>query len=133
MGAYAAGAHTLPFDIVGGSAQHMGLQATGIYTARVKVRLANVAPGLTHYAPFDHIDLQMGRHTSVLVDGWAAQNPASVESHIDSPMLAPGSVLAPARALVGASIGAVELFRVPQPKPGELDFWRDVVPADRLK
>jgi hypothetical protein len=130
---YSAADDGLPFNLVGAAAQRMGLQSDGIYTAQVDVALLNLPAGLKNYAPFDSINLTMKRHTSVLVDAWTASNPGQVESRIDHPVLFPGALLAPARQLVDPVIGVVELFHVPGPGLGELAFWRDVVPADRLK
>jgi hypothetical protein len=129
---FGAAADALPFNLAY-TAQQLGLQGKGIYTAQVDVALLNLPADLKYYAPFDSINLTMKRHTSVLVDPWAARDPAQIESRLDDPRLFPGALLAPAARYIDPVIGTVELFKVRGPKMGELTFWRDVVPADRLK
>jgi hypothetical protein len=121
-----------PFNLAD-TAQQLGLQGRGIYTAQVDVALHNLPADLKHYAPFDSINLTMKRHTSVLVDPWVARDAEQVESRLGHPALFPGGLLAPAARHIDPVIGAVDLFKVPGPRLGELGFWRDVVPADRLK
>ncbi len=127
-----AGADALPFNLAL-TAQLLGLQAPGIYTAQVDVALLNLPADLKNYAPFDHINLTIKRHTSVLVDPWAAQDAARIESRLSAPALFPGIMLAPTARYVDPGIGAFELFKVRGPKLGALAFWRDTVPVDRLK
>lgn len=115
------------------TANQLGLNASGIYTGNVTVRLANVPAGLKAYEPFDKLDLSITRHTSMLVDGWPAQDAAQVESRIDSPVLVPATNLRALSSVVDAAVTTVEIGQVNGPQLGELAFWRDVVPADRLK
>jgi hypothetical protein len=88
---------------------------------------------LKNHAPFDHLNRTIKRHTSVLVDPWTEQDPARIESRLDHRLLFPGVMLAPAARYIDPVIGAVEFFNVRGPKPGELSFWRDTVPPERLK
>lgn len=113
----------------------LGLQARGIYTANVTVTLANLPSGLKFYEPFDRIDLSMTRSTSVVFDPWAARNPAQVEARIGgNPSIFPAAGLQAVSPVVDASIAIIDLpGALSGPKLGKLDFWRDVVPADRLK
>jgi hypothetical protein len=121
-----------PFNVVG-TADQLGLHASGIYTGNVTVRLANVPAGLKAYEPFDKLDLSITRHTSMLVDGWAAKDPAQVDSRIDAPALVPAANLRAVSSVVDTAVSTVEVGKVNGPKLGELEFWRDVVPVDRLK
>lgn len=128
-----------PFNSIGGTAvdtnigDQLGLKAGGIFTGHVTVKLANTPAFLKMYQPFDKIDLSISRHTSVVVNGWDADSPDAVVTHIDSKLLAPGTVLRPLQPLADAFVGLAEGGEVPKPKLGDLDFWKDVVPADRLK
>lgn len=124
--------------------EELGLQAPGIYTANISVTLVNLPAEIMAYTKngdeFKNINLSIARHTSVLVDAWSARNPEQVESRIDRASLFPGKLLASMKPAVGAIAGIVES---PQyfpgncldcgPKLGELAFWRDAVPKDRLK
>ncbi len=126
------GADSLPFNPAY-TAQQLGLQAQGIYTAQVDVALLNLPADLKNHAPFDHLNLTIKRHTSVLVDPWAAQDPARIESRLDHRLLFSGVMLALAARYIDPVIGAVEFFNVRGPKLGELSFWRDTGPPERLK
>ena len=129
---FSPGADGLPFNLAH-TAQQLGLQEPGIYTAQVDVALLNLPADLKNHAPFDRINLTIKRHTSVLVDPWAAQDPPQIESRLSDPLLFPGVMLAPAARYIDPGIGAFELFNVRGPKLGALAFWRDTVPPDRLK
>ncbi|MBJ7311279.1 hypothetical protein ACFOLJ_27815 [Rugamonas sp. CCM 8940] len=128
-----------PFNGVAGSAlgvktaEKLGLGAHGVYSGNVTVKLANLPAGLKMLEPFDKLNLVITRHTSVLIDGWQAKDPAQVASRIDSGVLVPASKLRGVAPVVGASVTLVELGHVAGPKLGQLDFWNDVVPPDRLK
>ena len=115
------------------TADWLGLQAHGIYTGNVSVTLANVPPGLKGYTPLDKIDLSVTRHTSLIVDGWTARDAAQVESRIDHPMLVPATQLREVSSVVDASLSVAEGGHIDKPLLGQLDFWRDIVPPDRLK
>jgi hypothetical protein len=110
----------------------VNLPERDIYTATITVPLINLPEGLRFYEPFDKLNLRVKRHTSVVADPWSASSPAAVQAQIDRPLLAPLS-----RPLRGFSnltdpiMDAVEP-RVSKPKLGELDFWADQVPIDRL-
>jgi len=130
--AFSSASDGRPFNVLG-TADQLGLHASGIYTGNVTVRLANVPAGLQAYEPFYKLDLSITRHTSMLVDGWAAKDPAQVESRIDSPVLVPATNLRAVSSIVDTAVSTVEVGQVSGPKLGELEFWRDVVPADRLK
>lgn len=120
----------VPFKII---AARLGLAAKGIYTGHVTVKLANLPAGLRAYEPFDNINLAVTRRTSVVIDGWQAKDPHQVESRIDTPSLVPGTALRGVAPLVDATVTVVEGGQVNGPRLGKLDFWRDVVPPDRLK
>jgi hypothetical protein len=111
------------------------LKARGIYMARVSVKLANVPSGLKFYEPFDSINLSMTRGTSVLIDPWTAKDPAQVESKIaGNAAIFPAGKLAAVSPAVDAAVSIVDApGGISGPKLGKLDFWRDVVPEDRLR
>lgn len=115
--------------------EQLGLKAQGIYTARVSVNIANVPSGLKFYEPFDRIDLSMTRGTSLVIDSWTARDPAQLESRISaSPAIFPAGSLAAVSPMVDAAVRMVDLpGGIDGPKLGRLDFWRDVVPEDRLR
>lgn len=128
-----------PFNGIAGTstgvntADKLGLASKGIYTGNVTVRLANLPAGLKMYAPFDKIDLAISRHTSAVIDGWQAKGVTQVQSRIDSGILAPATNLRNVSAVVNGSVSLVESGHVHGPKLGQLDFWSDVVPSDRLR
>ena len=109
----------------------LGFGGAGIGSAQVSVTLANLPSGLQFYEPFDQINLMMKRSTSVLADGWTGKDPADVEQKFAP--YAPGlAVLKPLSLIVKPVMGLAEPGVTP-PKLGQLDFWRDAVPADRLR
>lgn len=110
----------------------VNLPARDIYTATITVPLINLPEGLRFYQPFDQLNLQVQRRTSVAPDPWAAAGPAQVQAQIDKALVVPLS--RPLRGfldLVNLPMEAVEPG-VRQPKLGQLDFWTDQVPCDRL-
>ena len=116
------------------------LRARGVYTANVSVALANMPAGLKFYEPFDAINLSVSRGTSVVVDPWAARSPSDIEAKIAaSPEVFPAGALQRVSPIVNAPVLTIDALRLPRdpefsaPKLGKLDFWRDVVPDDRLK
>lgn len=132
-----------PFKGAIGVSDALGLSARGIYRANVTVVLANFskqADGYTKtFEQFKDLNLTMSRQTSLLVDPWGAKSPQQVDDRIDKIKLFPGKMLKPVAPLLDAAIVLVEnpsCFHkrcIRGPKLGELEFWRDVVPADRRK
>lgn len=114
-------------------ADQLSLKAAGIFTGNVSVKLANTPAFLKSYQPFDTIDLSITRHTSVVVNGWDAESPSKVVERIDSKFLLPGALLRPVGTVVGAFVTPFEAGQVKPPQLGQLGFWQDVVPSDRLK
>lgn len=104
---------------------------TGIRTATVNVQLANLPEGWAFYEPFDRINLSMSRRTSVLVDGWTGKNPSDVQERF-KPLVPGAYVLPPLSAVLDPIISVVEPG-VPPPRLGQLEFWSDLVPSDRLR
>lgn len=137
--AFGAAADGMPFNIIVdaatdiNTADKLGLSAKGMYTGHVSAKLANLPAGLNAYAPFDTLNLAITRHTSIAIDAWSAKDPAQVESRINSAWLVPTTRLRLVEPAVNASVTAVEIGAIHGPKLGQLDFWRDVVPSDRLK
>lgn len=104
---------------------------TGIGSALVQVQLANLPAGVVFYEPFDRIDLRMQRGTSVLADGWTGKDPGDVQNRFAS--LVPATkMLPPLSSIIDLTMVAVEPGVKP-PKLGQLDFWSDMVPEDRLQ
>ncbi|MCW8206172.1 hypothetical protein D8B24_03680 [Verminephrobacter aporrectodeae subsp. tuberculatae] len=110
----------------------LDLQARGIYRVNVSVPLANLPEGIVSYTPFDKIDLRITRHTSVLIDPWAAE---SVQQTMDrfGKLVPLNSLFSPIEAALGIVIPLFELGEVSAPQFGRLERWQDVVPEDRLK
>lgn len=111
------------------------LRARGVYTANVSVKLANMPVGLKFYEPFDSIDLAISRGTSVVIDPWTAGSPTQIEDKIKaSAEIFPVGALSAISPIVSAGVTLIDLpGGLAGPKLGQLDFWRDVVPEDRLK
>ncbi len=111
------------------------LTANGIYTANITTKLANLPTGLTSYQPFDQINLSMRRSTSIVIDPWQARNPQQVEDNIsNSAIVFPVNRLSSISPLVDGVVNVIDLpGNLSGPKLGKLEFWRDVVPQDRLK
>lgn len=130
--AFGAAGDGQPFNLLK-TADQLGLRAHGIYTGNVSVKFANLPAGIKAYEPFDKIDLSVTRHTSLIVDGWMAKDAAQAESRIDHPVLVPATSLRNVASVVDAAVSLVEVGQIPGPRLGQLEFWRDVVPPDRLK
>ncbi|MGV7207010.1 hypothetical protein ACLB1G_04045 [Oxalobacteraceae bacterium A2-2] len=136
---YSAANDGLPFNLKpAGStttapAQGFGLKSNGIYTANVAVRLAHLPDTLNFYRPFDTMDLLMRRHTSILVDHWAANGPAQLEDRLGGSVLIPSRVLGALAPVLGPGVTAAEGGHISGPRIGQLDAWRDVLPPDRLQ
>ena len=130
-GGFSATADGAPFIL----SNPLDLPARGIYTANVSVTLANLPAGLKFYEPFDRIGISMTRSTSLVFDPWAAKDPGQVESRIaNSPAIFPVGTLEPIGIATDALVVSIDpLAGIPGPKLGKLDFWRDVVPVDRLR
>ncbi|QOY96453.1 hypothetical protein IM543_00660 [Massilia sp. UMI-21] len=132
-----------PFRGLVGVSDALGLNAPGIHRANVTVVLANISqPDGIHaraFEGFKNINLTMSRQTSLLIDPWSARDSAQIEERIDDIRIFPGSMLTTVAPLVDAAVAIVEspsCFKggcTSGPKLGKLDFWRDVVPNDRLK
>lgn len=96
------------------------------YRATVTVRPRNVAG----FVPFDQLGLAMSRHTTILVDTWAARDNAMVKSKVEKAGLL-AYPIAPLE-LIGAGIGqAPKLVLDPGMDVNNIDT--EVVPRDRLQ
>lgn len=128
-----------PFNKLGGMAAEtniagqLNLTAAGIFTGNVSVTLANTPAFLKSYQPFDKINLAITLHTSVAVNGWDADTPHTIIDRIDSKFLVPSTLLRPLGPVAGGLVTVFEVGQVPGPRLGQLEFWQDVVPSDRLK
>lgn len=129
-----------PFVVLG---PVLDIPEEGIYTASISVDLADpdALPGsyAGTYDMFSKLGLSMRRHTSLAIGGWAARGPEQVRDRIDNLPMFPGRLLAPAKPVVDAAVTIVESPSclaggcLKGPRLGELEFWDDVVPGDRLK
>lgn len=113
----------------------LSLQSRGIYTANVTVSLARLPSGLRFYEPFDQLDLVMSRSTSVLIDPWTARDPDAVDGRVGgNASVFPVGALSAISPVVEAGVALIEWpGGVRGPQLGQLDFWQDVVPEDRIK
>lgn len=113
-------------------ADRASLETPGIYRANVSLRVANLPAGLRSYEPFDSINLTMSRTSSVLVDSWNASSPDQTDERVYR-----ASNLAKHRHLAAeadAEVSVVDrLGGLRGPQLGQLDFWHDLVPDDRLR
>ncbi len=127
-----SGADGAPFNVVPlANAATIGLQTRGVYTANVAVSVANLPAGFKSIAPFDTLNLSIQRQTSLLFDPWAAATTVSTEKRVGR--LAPvNSALSAVEPVVDLAIFALDMGQVKTPDFGNLQPWRDVVPADRL-
>ncbi|MGQ0709916.1 MAG: hypothetical protein ACT4NV_09215 [Rhodoferax sp.] len=114
------------------AASQLRLQSPGIYTANVSVALANLPSGIKSVEPFDQINLVVSRNTSLITDPWAAKNPEHAESRFGGDV-----AIFPGRTVQGLADGLGVLTNLidhkSSPKIGRLEFWRDLVPEDRLR
>lgn len=116
----------------------LDLGAEGLFTANVSVTLVNMPEDLRFYQPFDAIDLGITRSTSVLVDPWTARGPQDIEQRIlHDATVFPAGRLTTLGAVFEGAVGVIDGIpsegRVRAPMLGQLEFWRDVVPDDRLR
>lgn len=134
--------NTLPLNV----REALELKANGVYSPNVTIKVANLdsaEDGITKaYDEFRDINLSITRHTSLVVDSWVAAAPEQVEQRIDHATLFPGRSLSSLKSLVGLQVAMGESPAcfpalcspvTAGPKLGELEFWRDVVPADRKR
>ena len=118
----------------------LDLHARGIFRGNVSVTVANLPAtlnGPTHtYDGLKAINLVLRRHVDLVPDAWTAKGPDDVISHIDGDAVNPGVALAPLSAVIDPAVMLMELPRgiCPHcgPKIGQLDYWREEVPTDRL-
>jgi len=149
-GAYRAASDTKIFDTNPFNLrEEMGLKGSGIYTANVSIKVANLESepgGITKvYDEFKNINLVITRSTSLVTDTWTASGPEQAESRIDNDIMYPAGRIKALRDVVGAAVVVIESPkcldgasgacdpRKAGPQIGHLDTWRDVVPADRLQ
>jgi hypothetical protein len=122
-------------------AKAMGLE-TGIYQANVHVTLGNVEELLGNYAStyqeLSQLSLTMTRSTTLLVNPWTAANAGAIHGRLSHTVIFPGILLKPTQAVVDPAVAALEaprcfplLCKDMGPRMGELDYFDNVVPADR--
>lgn len=123
-----------PFSLMG----NFNLSRRGIYTANVAVTVANLPAGLRLIEPFDNIDLVINRSTTVLLDPWSGRDPQEVQNRLRNTLVNPGNRLASIRPMTNLVVDGLDgrilgLGNIRGPSLGDVQFWRDVVPADRLR
>jgi len=127
-------------------AKGLGLDYNNLYTGRVGVNVAQVkdiglavdkSSGNGKAAKvFNSIDLQMNRHTVVLVDPWAALEPGDVKEKVEkSQVVLPTVHLDAFKLALTAPYGFIEtLPSNGKNKLPEIGYVEpDIVPEDRLK
>jgi hypothetical protein len=119
----------------------LDLNPRGIFRSNVHVTLANLPDSLsgpTHsYDGLKAINLTIARHTDLVIDAWTAADAGGAASHIGNVAINPGVALGSLRTAVDLGVGVMEspgglCTQGCGPKIGQLDYWRDVVPADRI-
>lgn len=114
-----------PFGAVFAGA--LGLSQENLYRGEVTANVANI----NGFKPFETLGLTITRHTTVLVDSWAASGPAAVASKVKGMGAGfPYQGLQIAALPVNPLITLFE-FKSAPPEIGKVD--PDVVPADRLQ
>ncbi|MCC2961273.1 hypothetical protein LK540_12655 [Massilia sp. IC2-278] len=123
----------------------LGVKARGVFRGNVSVSVANLPDSLTgptkSYERLKSLDLVIRRHVDLVPDGWTAKDPDQTASRIDSAEINTGSTfkLPLFEFLPPVIEAAVVVMESPSgcfshcgPKLGELDYWKEVVPADRI-
>lgn len=133
-GAFSGSSGGLPFAL----ASRFGLRARDIYTANVTVRVANLPAGLRFIQPFDTLNLEFTRSTSLLLDTWAERGPNQVQDRLGDSFINPMRTLSSSRGMVDLAVQALDgnligLGSIRGPRLGELQYWQDTVPEDRLR
>jgi hypothetical protein len=111
------------------------LQARGIYRTNVTVRLANLPAGLRYYEPFDAINLVVSRSSSVLLDPWNSLSPDQTDGRVGNDQsIFPSAELQAVGNRVDSSVAMIDAPGGARgPRLGQLEFWQDIVPSDRLR
>jgi hypothetical protein len=122
---------------------NMNLSNTGVYQANVAVKLLNVPADLALHKPFDTLNLSIRRSTSLALNPWTATDHGQVNQRVgNSGAVFPVGQVQGLTALLDPLVAAAELpgrilggsgGKTSGPMIGRLDFWTDVVPADRLR
>ncbi len=123
----------------------MDLEARGVFRGNVSVSVANLPDSLTgptrSYEGLKSLNLVIRRHVDLVPDGWTAKDADHTASRIDHAEINAGSTfnLPLFREVPKAVEAAVVLMEIPGgclshcgPRLGELEYWKDVVPADRI-
>ncbi|MDP3609592.1 MAG: hypothetical protein Q8R74_11010 [Methylophilus sp.] len=106
---------------------NFGLNTDNLYRGDVSVRLANIES----LQPFDNINLNIRRHTVLLVDPWASKSAGEVESKVKSAgLIFPYQLLDTTAKVLEIPINLFE-FNASAPEIGKVE--PDHVPADRLR
>lgn len=133
-GAFSGSSSGMPFAL----ASRFGLRARDIYTANVSVRVANLPAGLRFIRPFDTLNLEFTRSTSLLLDTWAERGPDQVQDRLGDSFINPVRTISSSRGMVDLAVRALDgdligLGSIRGPRLGELRYWQDTVPENRLR
>jgi hypothetical protein len=128
---FTSASDTTPFVL----ARQLELNSRGLFTPHVQVNLANLPSGLKFYEPFDTLNLSISRSTTLLLDPWNSRSPQATENKLlHSTEIFPVGALENIAPALNVPITLIELpGKIRAPRLGQLDFWRDVVPTDRIK
>lgn len=124
----------------------LGLKARGVFRGNVSVSVANLPDSLTgptqSYERLKSLDLVIRRHVDLVPDGWTSKHTDQTASRIDSVEINAGTAFKRPelfKHIVPIVEAAVVVMESPSgclshcgPKLGELDYWKEVVPADRI-
>lgn len=116
-------------------ASNLDLNSRGLFTPHVEVSLANLPSGLKFYEPFDALNLKISRSTTLLLDPWNSRSPQATENKLLlSAAIFPAGKLQDITPALNLPISLIELpGNIRAPRLGQLEFWRDIVPTDRLE
>lgn len=118
----------------------LGLPARGVYTANVAVSLADLPSEVQGwfggtYEPLDRIGLRVQARSSTVTASWVSSGPDDTINRLTNPQMVPTLPLKD--VMEGVDQQFVSVIEAPGqitgPRIGKLDFWRDVVPTDRLR
>ena len=124
----------------------LSLDARGVFRGNVSVRVANLPDSLTgptkSYEGLKALDLVIRRHVDLVPDGWTAKDPDHTATRIDSLELNAGTMFGdegPFKYIVPLVEAGAVIMESPSgclsdcgPQLGKLDYWKEVVPADRV-
>ncbi|HBI71059.1 MAG TPA: hypothetical protein DDZ22_19215 [Massilia sp.] len=124
----------------------LDLKARGVFRGNVSVSVANLPDSLTgptkSYEGLKALNLVIRRHVDLVPDGWTAKDPDHTARRIDSLELNAGTMFGdhgPFKYIVPLVKAGAVIMESPSgclsdcgPQLGKLDYWKEVVPTDRV-